>query len=346
MKKSCASGGVRLERSGLARWCSFAALVFCATVASGLGAIAHASEKFPSRLMRIVVPFAAGGIMDIIGRPLADELQQRLGASVVIENRPGANGITGTEAVAKADPDGYTLLLTTGSFVGNAIFNPSQLRYDALADFRPIAGFYDERGDGLVLVVSKGLKAKNLADLVRIGRERSEGLSFAHAGIGNLTHVAGELLRHHTNIKMLGVPFRGTNAALPEVTAGRIDLLFGDKSVLKSAIESDQVEAIATSGRSRSAMFPDVPTLIESGYADFDLIGYFGLYAPARTPDAVREKLYEAVVAAMASAKIRNILKEAGVSNSVVPGDRFSAFLREDFDKQKKLVDILKLRVN
>lgn len=338
--RSCA------ELSGVTRRSLSAVLLFCAVVMAGGYCGGARAENFPTRLIRIIVPFAAGGVMDVLGRPLADELQQRLGVSVVIENRPGANGITGSEAVAKSDPDGYTVLLTTGSLVGNAVFNPSQLRYDPLADFRPIAGFYDEKGDGLVLVASKELKAKKLADLLQIGRERPEGLTFAHAGIGNITQVAGDLLRYHTNVKMLGVPFRGTIAAVPELTAGRIDFLFGDKSALKSTIDGGQVELIATTGRSRLAAFPEIPTLLEAGYADFVLVGYLGLYVPARTPDAVVAKLHQAVVASMASAKTRSILGEAGLSNSVVPPDEFAAFLRADFAKQKKLVDVLKLKVN
>ena len=327
--------------------CSLALLFLLTGASAGLfGSAAIAADAYPSRLIRIVVPFAAGGPMDVIARPLAEEMQRSLGVPVVVENRAGANGITGSDAVAKADPDGYTLLLTTGSHIGNAVFNSSQLRYDPMADFRPIAGIYDEKGDGLLLVVSKELKAKSLADLLQIGKTRPEGLTFAHSGIGNITQLAGELLRYLGDTKMLGVPFRGTGVALPELIAGRVDFLFGAVSAVKAAVDGGEVAAIASSGSRRSTFYPDVPTLVELGYPDFIMVGYFGLYLPAKAPETVSTKLYQTIVKAMASPTIQNVLKETGGSSNVVPGEEFVKFLGADLERQKKLVGILNLKVN
>jgi tripartite-type tricarboxylate transporter receptor subunit TctC len=321
----------------------FGAVVLLVVMCIGVQA---RSEQFPSRTIKIIIPFAAGGPTDVIGRPLAEQLQRILGTAVVIENRPGANGIVGSEAVANSEPDGYTLLLTTGSHIGNAVFNASKLRYDVSKDFKPVAGFYNEDGEGLLLVASKSLAARTLAEMLEAGRKKSGGLVFAHSGVGNITQLGGELLALYSGVKMLGVPFRGTGAALTEIIAGRIDFHMAGGSALLPAVKDGQVEALASTGKRRLAVLPNVPTMVESGYPEYVLFGFRGLFAPGKTPEAVIRQLYDAANRALNDPAMINILTKAGESLKAIDPETFATFLENDLNRQKKIAELLKLRSN
>jgi tripartite-type tricarboxylate transporter receptor subunit TctC len=274
---------------------------------------AHAA--FPDRTIKIIVPFAPGGPVDAVARPLAAAMQEIMGATVVIENRSGAGGIIGTESVATAAPDGYTLLMTTGSHIGNKVFNAEQVRYDPLSSFAPIAGLIEF--NGIVLVARKDIPADSISALNAFAKTRPNGLTYAHAGIGNISYVSGELLKLQAGMPLSGIPYRGLAGA-------------------RGYIDSGQIKVIASTGRERAVVFPGVPTMRESGLPDFVMFGYTGMWAPRDTPKEVVARLYESVKEALARPNIRDLLATLGSATKATPPEEFTRFLEGDFATQQR----------
>jgi tripartite-type tricarboxylate transporter receptor subunit TctC len=293
-----------------------------------------AAAAYPDRTVRIIVPFAPGGPVDAIARPLAAVMQEIMGATVVIENRSGAGGITGTEAVAGAPADGYTLLMTTGSHIGNKIFNAAQVRYDPLQSFAPVAGLIES--NGIVLVARKDIPADTVATLNAYAKSRPNGLTYGHAGIGNISYVAGELLKLQSGMPLSGIPYRGTAAVMTDLVGGQVDLCFLGISGARGYVDNKQVKVIASTGSERVAILPGVPTMRESGFPDFVVLGYIGMWAPRDTPKEVVTRLYDAVKEALARPNIRDLLLTFGAATTATPPDEFARFLDRDFATQQR----------
>ncbi|HYI30635.1 MAG TPA: tripartite tricarboxylate transporter substrate binding protein [Bradyrhizobium sp.] len=293
---------------------------------------AHAA--FPDRTIKIIVPFAPGGPIDAIARPLAAAMQEILGATVVVENRSGAGGIIGSETVVSAPPDGYTLLMTTGSHIGNKVFNPTQVRYDPLQGFTPIMGLIET--NGIILVARKDIPANSIATLNTYAKSQPNGLTYGHAGIGNISYIGGELLKLQAGIPLSGIPYRGTAAALTDLIAGQVDLCFVGISGARGYIDGAQVKVLASTGTERAPVLNGVPTMRESGFPDFVVFGYIGLWAPRDTPKEIATRLYDSVKEALTRPNMRELFAKLGAATDPTPPEEFARFLERDFVTQQR----------
>ncbi|RZL90355.1 MAG: tripartite tricarboxylate transporter substrate binding protein [Variovorax sp.] len=280
---------------------TFAALV-------ALPLMAAAQPAYPSRPITLIVPFAAGGGTDSIARDIAKTMADRLGQPVVVDNRGGAGGALGADMVAKAKPDGYTLLFATSTFATNAAIEP-KLPYDPIKSFAPVAMI----GRGPLLVVaSKQLGVNNVAQLVAAAKARPEGLNFCSAGNGSINHLAGEMFRQKAGLDMTHVPFKGSGPATVELLSGRIDLFFATVPTILPHVREGRVPVLAVTSARRSPLFPDIPTMAESGVSGFDITTWWGVLAPARTPAPIVDALNRAVNDAAAAEPVRGRLVHEG----------------------------------
>jgi len=299
-----------------------AALSLCLTAAD-----AAAQTTYPEQTIRILVGFPPGVAPDITGRILAERFTQAWGKSAVVDNVPGAGGNIATERVAKAPPDGYTLLMG-----GNAslIFSPSmydKLAYDPIKDFAPISQIFIAAN---VLVVHNDVPAKTLPELIALARAEPGKLTYAHAGAGTSQHLAAELLKSLTGIDIQPVAYRGTTALLPDLLAGRVTMSFANIVNVVPLIREGKLRAFAVTSLKRSAVAPELPTMAESGYPGFEAVPWFGLMAPARTAPAIIDKLHRETVEALAPPDVRRKLTELGldvVGNS--PAELSAVIARE-----------------
>ena len=272
-----------------------------ALAAAALVSVAGAQD-WPSRPVHIVVPYAPGGPVDLSARLIAPKLQQALGQPVVVENRPGAGGNIGADAVAKSAPDGYTLVV--GAIATHAI-NPAlypKLPYDPVRDFRHVALLVQVPN---VLVVNNDLPARSVADLVRLAKEQPGKLDFASGSTGSTGHLAGELFKQMTGTYMVHIPYKGAAPAVVDLIAGRVHLMFDNLASALPNIQAGKVRALAVTTLSRSAFQPELPTLHESGLKGFDMTTWWGLMAPAKTPPAVVDRLALEVAKALPDLKDR-----------------------------------------
>ena len=308
---------------------------------AGVQAQAQA-QPYPSRPIRLLVPFAPGGAPDVVARVLAQQLGQQMGQSVVVDNKPGGNSIVATEAVAKAAPDGYTLLFATSSHTINP-FVYKKLPFDAFADFAPVALL--KRTPGLVLVAGPGTQARDLKAF--IAEARGGKLAFGSPGVGNPQQLPGEQLNIMAGTKMLHVPYRGGNLALNAVVSGEIACAFVSVISAKGPLEAGQVRALAVTGTQRLSALPNVPTIAESGVAGYDMDGgWQGVLAPVGTPADVVQRLsaeiHKAVRAAPVAARIREDDSEPLGSTP----QEFDRFLRADATRMKSIVQAVGIRID
>jgi tripartite-type tricarboxylate transporter receptor subunit TctC len=288
----------------------------CAVVATlavaGLAAaphVAHAQGDYPNKAIRIVVPYAAGGSTDLVARVVAAELQKKLGQSVVIENRPGASGNIGTVVVARAQPDGYTLLLNTSSFMANAsLFKPAP--YDPIREFEPIA---DIASSPTAIAANVKAGINSVKDLIDQARADPQKLNYGTGGPGSMPHLTIELLKLKTGVNLTHVPFGGGGPAMQATLAGTIQLTAGNLGNMMGQLESGALKGIALTSAKRWPELPDVPTLVESGYPDFVMEGTHVLVAPAGTPAAIIERLGKATVEAVQQPAVVAKFRQAGL---------------------------------
>jgi tripartite-type tricarboxylate transporter receptor subunit TctC len=312
----------------LMRTCA-AAIVFVASVAG-----AHA-ENYPDHPLKLLSIHPVGITSDLLARALGPKLGDELGQTIVVENRPGANGIIATKVVAKSQPDGYTMLITSGSHVANALLSDTP-PYDPLNDFSPITEICASYG----LVLITNLPVKSVSELIEIGKKRP--LTYATNGRGNTTDVAGLLLAKAAGIEMNAVPYN-TNNMITDVITGQVDLMFVGTVNADPLVRAGKVRAIATTGPSRSKLMPDLPTFQELGFKDFDVSGYFGLLFPAATPKERVEKVQSAVAKALTSPEMQSFLQTSDYYAVGSKPDEFRAFLESDYKQQSKLMKDLGL---
>jgi tripartite-type tricarboxylate transporter receptor subunit TctC len=283
-------------------------LVMAGSVA--LGALPSATADYPTKPIRIIVGFAAGGAPDALARIIGEKLAQDWGQPVVVENRTGAQGNTAMAAVAKAAADGYTLALMP---VGNAAVNPSltpNLPYDPVKDFAPITQLATVEN---VLVVSAQSPIRTLKELIALGRSKTANLSYATPGAGSLAHLAAELLARGGGFAMNHVPYRGVTPALTDVIRGEVTMIFAQLSTAKPFIDGGQLRALGVSSKARSMVVPNVPTVAEAGeMPGFESVSWYALMAPAQTPDPVIRKLHEGVVRALNLPDVKTALEAQG----------------------------------
>ncbi|HEX4328236.1 MAG TPA: tripartite tricarboxylate transporter substrate binding protein [Burkholderiales bacterium] len=266
---------------------AFASCMVVLAAAAGLMPIpASAQDAYPSKPIRIIVPFAVGGGSDIVARVTAKELAQRIGQPVVVDNRPGAGGSVGANLALKSAPDGYTLLLVSSSYAVNPALY--KLPFDSLADMTPVI----ELGSGpMIVTVNPQLPVKTLKELIDYARANPGKISFGSSGLGGLIHFYTEAFMLETSTRMVHIPYRGSADLIPDLLSGRIQLVLGDAGSVYRHIAAGSLRAIAVSGKNRLAELPQVPTLVEAGFTAFDMAVWQGLVAPKGTPEAVVAKL-------------------------------------------------------
>jgi tripartite-type tricarboxylate transporter receptor subunit TctC len=312
-------------------------------VACVLPAAPAASQSFPVKPLRIVVPFSAGGPTDITARFIAPRMTELLGQSIVIDNRAGATGIIGAELVAKAPPDGYTLLMATASVVAINMVTYSKLPYDTLRDFQPLTPIMTT---ATILVVHPSVPAKSLKDLVALAKARPGQITMASAGTGGTLHLPIEMLMKSAGIKMTHVPYKGAAPAVIDVVAGQVSGMFVDLPVISPHVKAGKVRALAMASPQRSVYFPDVPTTKEAGYSNVELQNYYALFLPAKTPLDIIGKLHDAAVKTVNTPGVREKLVGSGADPLTMTPEEFTRFLRADIEMWGKVVKAAGVKVD
>jgi tripartite-type tricarboxylate transporter receptor subunit TctC len=298
-----------------------AALSLCASVAVA------AAQTYPSRPIRLVLGFAAGGATDFMARLLAEKMREPLGQTVIVENRTGANGAIGAEYVAKSDPDGYTLYFTTAGVAAVYPHLRANPPYDPIRDFAAVGlvAF-----NSTMLVVNAALPVDSAKDLAMLAKQKPGRIAIAITGLGSVTHLGLELFQAAAGVKFLQVPYRGNSPAMTDLLGGQIDGLFGDGPTVMSHIAAGRIKPLAATSARRSPIFPDVPTFAEQG---FDVVAdqWAGVLAPAHTSDTVVYKLNDAIAVAMNNAETRAKLAETGTVPAPMSPDAFARYLNEEY---------------
>jgi tripartite-type tricarboxylate transporter receptor subunit TctC len=281
---------------------------------------------WPSKPIRIVVPFAAGSFTDLAARAIAAELAEPLGQQVIVENRAGAGGTLGADAVAKAAPDGHTLLLADNSFaIAPGIY--AKLPYDPHKDFVQISTVAESP---TVMVARINLPAKTLKEVIDLAKVKPGNLTFGSGGQGSSAHLATELFLNMAGVELVHVPFKGVAAAFAEVVANRIDITFGSVGSGSAHIRSGRVRGIALTGRERSPLLPEVPTFAESGFPGYTMVYWFGIMAPAATPSAVVSRLHDEIVRAAANPRIQETFSRQGAHAVTLTPAEFARNINEE----------------
>ncbi len=303
------------------------------------GVQAASAQTYPTKPVKLIVPFATGGPADVYGRFIAQKLTEATGQAFVVDNRPGAGAVIGTDAVAKAAPDGYTLLLMSNTQTVNESLIPTK-PYNLLRDLVPVAPInYSD----LVLVAHPSLAANNIKELVALAKSKPGRLNYASSGPGTPYHMAGELFKALGGTFIVHVPYRGSSGARTDVIGGQVDMMFDAVTTMTEQIKAGKVKAIATTGRTRSSVLPDVPTVAESGVAG--LAGYestiwLGVMAPKATPAAVVSKLNAEISKITSSPDVKAAWGKQGATPMVMSPDAFAKYTRDDVEKWAKIVKI------
>lgn len=311
----------------------------CASILVLAGALAVAAwptkaDDYPSRTVKIIVPFGAGGPTDVYTRVIAEELRKALHQTFVMENRPGAGTTIGTDAVAKAAPDGYTLLMVSGTqTVNETLF--ARKPYRLMRDLVPIAPLIDT---DLVLVVHPSVAAKNLTELLALARAKPGTLNYGSSGPGSNYHMAGELLRNLTGIDIVHVPYKGSTGARNDIISGQIQMMFDSVPTMAPMIKAGLVRPIGTSGKTRSSILPAVPTLDEAGVPGFRATLWVGFMAPAATPKPIVDLLSREITKILSRPDIKAAWGEQGAIPVTMTQPAFKAFMESEIAKWAKII--------
>ena len=320
-----------------------AALASLAFIGTGifLSQQAHA-QNYPTRPVKIVVPFATGGPADNYARFMAQRLQDSLGQSFVVDNKPGAGSVIGTDLAAKAAPDGYTLLLMSNTQTVNETLIPNK-PYGLMKDFVGVAPInYSD----LVLVVNPTKGMNTLADVIRVARAQPGKLNYASSGPGTPYHMAGELLKSLAKIDVVHVPYKGSSGARTDVLAGQVDMMFDAVTTMTEQVKAGKVKAVGTTGRVRSDVLPDVPTLNENGVAGYEATIWLGLMAPKGTPKAIVDRLNEAVSKISAQADVKQQWAKQGAVPIILNPTQFDKYLQDDIAKWATVIKTANIKLD
>lgn len=298
-----------------------------------------ARADWPSRPVHIVVPFPPGGGADLISRLLAPHLQQAFGEGFIVENRSGAAGRIGTGYVAKADPDGETLLVTTESSIVIAPHVGVEMNYDPLKDLLPISLL---TRNTILLVVHPSVPANSLPEFMALLRSKPGQITYGSSGVGGPNHLAGEIFKRMTGLDIVHVPYQGTGAALQGVIAHQVDAMWGFMAGLIPQVRAGTLRAIATGGRERSSALPDVPTFAEAGVPGYEAVSWIGMFAPQGTDQAIADKLSAAVKTAMQAPDVNDVLQGDGSEIAATTSAEFREVIASDYAKYGKFADLLK----
>lgn len=320
-----------------ARW--LASVTSVASVASiALGAVAFApaafAQAYPNKPIRLIVPYAAGGPTDVLARVMAQKLGEAFGQTVFVENRPGANGITGTDAIAKAAPDGYTIGLST---IGPLAVNPSlfaNIPYDSLKDFAPIMTLARSY---TLLAVHPSVPANNMRELMALVKANPGKYAYATGGVGTTQHLSGELLSNVADVKMLHVPYKGEGAAQSDVLGGQVHMMFTSTIVGYNHVKAGKLRAMGVASAQRLASMPEVPTIAET-FPGFEVTAWFGMVAPAGTPEPIVKRLNDGLQAVLKNPEVAKKLEELGAVPAGGPPSDLAALIRSELPKWRDVI--------
>ncbi len=285
-------------------------------------------SAYPDRPIRLIVPVAPGGAVDVVGRIVAQKLGAQLGQNVVVDNRPGANYIIGTEVVSKAPADGYTLLTTAGGHTINPVVY-KKLPYDTFRDFTPISHICNS--SGLVIVVHPSVPINTLQQLIDFAKTNPGKMIYVSAGWGNSTHIAGEQFQAMAGVKLTHVPYRSAGPAISDLIGGQVPLMFGPSPVVVPLVQAGRLRPLAFTGLKRSPQLPNVPTVDESGLKGYESTGWYGLYGPRGMPRPIVDKLNTAVNQMLQTADVRERFTALNLEGVGGTPDAFAKFLKEDY---------------
>ena len=316
-------------------------------IAAALALLPFASpapaQQYPSRVVKIIVPQAPGGATDTFGRAIAQKLSERWGQPVVVENRAGAAGNIGTDAVAKSAPDGYTLLVT---YAGSQAINPAlyaNMPYDSAKDFQPIATL---ASTPFFLVTHPSVPAKNLKDLIALSRSKPDGLSFASSGNGSVNHLLAEMLKAEGGFRFVHIPYKGVAQAIADLLGGQVETSFASVPSVLQTVKGGQVRAIAVSSAKRIAAAPDVPSIAEAAVPGFDVNPWWGILAPAGIDMAIVRKINADVAEILKTPEMEKILAATGAEPLISSPDEFLSILKADVEKWAKVVKTAGVKIN
>lgn len=294
------------------------------------------AQDYPVKPVRIIVPFATGGPADVYARAVAQRLTESLGQSFIVDNRPGGGAVVGTDAAAKATADGYTLLMMSNAQTVNETLIPNK-PYALLRDFIPVAPVnYSD----LVLVAHPSVAANNLRELIAAAKASPKAMTYASSGPGTPYHMAGELLKAMAGIDLLHVPYKGSSGARTDIVAGHVNVMFDAMTTMAAQVKAGKVKALATSGKTRSTVMPDVPTLDESGVPGYESVIWLGIMAPINTPRAIVNKLNAEITKAVNRTDVKADWAKQGATPMQMTPDAFAKFVKEDIDKWANIVKV------
>lgn len=311
------------------------ATLCAASLLAAAGATAQTRQDYPTRPIRIIVAQAPASGPDIMARTIGQKLTESWGQQVVVDNRAGANGIIGMEAAAKSKPDGYTLILAVPSALTMNPYVYKQLPYDTFRDFVAIT---QAATNTFGLVVNPALPAKSVRELVALGRGRPSQLNYGSFGIGNQTHLAGELFAAATGIRMLHVPYKGQTPAVTELISGQVSLMFTPMPGTAGYVEAGKLRLLATCGEKRDAIFANVPTMLEAGYPTVIITGWSGLLAPAGVPREVVNRLQSEVARHLLSPELKETMTRQGAEPVGSTPEQFAAFIKSEAQKWSQVI--------
>ncbi len=300
------------------------------------------AADYPARPIRLVVPYAPGGGADSVARIVARKMSESIGQPIVIDNKGGAGSILGTDIVAKAEPDGYTLLLGQS---GPISINPAvykSLPYDPVKDFAPVAM---TTAYPYILVVNADLPVTSLQEFVALARSKPGTMNYGSTGVGAANHLVAELFNAKAGLKMTHVPYRGTALAVGDLLSGQLTMVFGDPISVLSQIKAGKLRALAVTSLERSAVAPEVPTVAESGYPGFEALAWHGILAPAKTPPAIVKKLNEEIAKALADPATKKLLEDQAMQTVGNSPEAFAAFIQKDIVLWKAVATAAKVTV-
>ena len=300
------------------------------------------AQTWPAKPVKIIVPFAAGGPADVYARFLSQRLQDALGQSFVVDNRPGAGSVIGTDAVAKAAPDGYTLLLMSNAHTVNETLIPTK-PFQLMRDFVAVAPInYSD----LVLVANPAVPASTVGALIAQAKAQPGKVNYASSGPGTPYHMAGELFKSMAGIYLVHIPYRGSSGARTDVIGGQVDVMFDAVTTMAEQVKAGKVKALATTGRQRSDVLPDVPTMSEAGVPGYEATIWLGLMAPKGTPKAVVDRLNAEVSRIVGQPEIKQLWGKQGAVPLVMSPDVFDKYVRDDIEKWSRVIKTAHIRVD
>lgn len=293
-----------------------------------------AAQDYPSRAVRVIVPFGAGGPTDVFARAISEELRKSLHQPFVMENRPGAGTIIGSEAAARSPPDGYTLLMVSATQTTTETLVPNK-PFKLMRDFVPVAGLINSE---LVMVVHPSVGVSSVKEFIALAKSKPGALNYASSGVGSNYHMAGELFKNLTGTDILHVPYKGSAGARNDIVSGQIEMMFDSVPTMAAMAQAGRVKALGTSGKVRSAILPDVPTLAEAGIAGYEATIWIGFMAPTGTPQPVVDLLNREINKILARPDVKEAWEKQGAVPMVMTPDEFGAHARSEIEKWAKII--------